>query len=269
MDMKNSLRKIEQYWQIIRNLHFHIEQEGEISEEEYALIDKYLKVISQKYKGLIKESSVVDNKTAVVVEIEEEKVESVEVQQKEQEEKRVVVEEIEPKREVFKPAPEKEEVQPIVNVVEEVEEEREVVDSDANSERAAVPPKKESISSYLEQMLDSPDSMPAEPVLFSNKADETKTPSLNEKFKEMRSASEDLNTRIKRATADKISLNNKFEFIRELFANNPIEYANAIQYFDLYGMDAWAKVESEYSERFNWSNKMGVVEKFKSLVGSK
>jgi hypothetical protein len=45
MDIKIALGKIEQYWQIIRNLHFHIEQEGQISPEEYALIEKYLKVI--------------------------------------------------------------------------------------------------------------------------------------------------------------------------------------------------------------------------------
>jgi hypothetical protein len=55
MDIKIALGKIEQYWQIIRNLHFHIEQEGHISQEEYALIEKYLKVITHKYKDLVLE----------------------------------------------------------------------------------------------------------------------------------------------------------------------------------------------------------------------
>ena len=260
METKNALRKIEQYWQIIRNLHFHIEQEGEISIEEYALIDKYLKVISQKYKGLVRDLPVEENKVFVAIEKEEPKYEVKKEVEDEKEEQQI--------SEPVIPEPVIE-----VAVTESIEEEEEVTQDESPeevfSEVAPSKPKKKSISSYLEQMLDSPDSMPAEPVLFSNKGDEAKTPSLNDKLKEMRVASEDLNTKIKRATAEKISLNNKFEFIRELFANNPIEYANAIQYFDMYGMDGWAKVESEYSERFNWINKKGVVNKFKALVTGK
>jgi hypothetical protein len=89
------------------------------------------------------------------------------------------------------------------------------------------------------------------------------------RLKEMSSPVEDLNSRIKKATADKISLNDKFEFIKVLFGNNPIEYASAIQQFDTYGPMIWDNVEREFSNKFNWSTKKESVQKLKALVTGK
>lgn len=266
MDIQIALGKIEQYWQIIRNLHFHIEQEGKISPEEYALIDKYLKVISRKYQELIEEApemtEILPAKTfshitkANPVPLPEQKLPEIipvpSVEEQVAEQKIVVPHEPE---EIFFAEKQQEETPSVIeNIAPEI---------------IAEAPKSKSISSYLEQMLESPEKVPEKPLLFTNDTAEKKATSLNDRLKEMRTPVEDLNSRIKRATAEKISLNDKFEFIRELFGNNPVEYATAIQYFDTYGTYAWEKVENEFAVRFNWTSKPGTVEKLKGLVTGK
>ncbi len=313
MDIKIALGKIEQYWQIIRNLHFHIEQEGQISPEEYALIEKYLKVITQKYKDLVvdvenypvviaeqdvlllKPENIVEENQQKIVEPAEEKI-SAPIQ--EEKSSIVAVEEKEVSAEMV-PSVEIEEEQIIVeeivtSIVEEsisenVEEEKveqleEEFIPELKSEKeenlstqieelipdiAASQPKHHKISSYLEQMLDSNEEVPNTPMFFNVKQENAKATSLNDKLKEMRSPVEDLNSRIKRATADKISLNDKFEFIKDLFGNNPIEYASAIQQFDTYGSMIWGNVEREFSTKFNWASKPATVQKLKTLVTGK
>ena len=136
-------------------------------------------------------------------------------------------------------------------------------------EIAAEAPKHNKISSYLEQMLDSPETVPNTPMFFNVKQENAKAASLNDKLKEMSTPVEDLNSRMKKFTADKISLNDKFEFIKVLFGNNPIEYASAIQQFDTYGPMIWNNVEREFSTKFNWSTKPASVEKLKALVTGK
>lgn len=283
MDVKIALGKIEQYWQIIRNLHFHIEQEGKISPEEYALIDKYLKVISQKYKELIEASPEISEITfthaaKVADPVVQKAVEDVKIV----EEAAPVIASVTAPIEINPPKPVEipvaEVVQPVIK--EETIELQPIEETEI--EQAPVPvieviapeivaeaPKSKTISSYLEQMLDSPDNVPDRPIMFSNEKTEKKSPSLNDRLKEMKTPVEDLNSRIKKATAEKISLNDKFEFIRELFGNNPVEYANAIQLFDTYGTYAWEKVETEYAIKFNWASKPGSVEKLKNLVTGK
>lgn len=265
MDIKIALGKIEQYWQIIRNLHFHIEQEGKISPEEYALIEKYLKVISQKYRDLIEEENLNRFHPPVV----EPSYATPPVQREVQNRPPSVVEEYipipaEPVQEI------KEEIQTPEtpqSIIQEVKEELVVqVIENIAPEIVAETPKSNSISSYLEQMLENPDKVPAKPLLFSQDATDSKVPSLNDRLKEMKTPVDDLNSRIKKATAEKISLNDKFEFIRELFGNNSIEYANAIQIFDSEGVQGWDRVEALFSERFNWSARPGSVEKLRRLV---
>lgn len=315
MDIKIALGKIEQYWQIIRNLHFHIEQEGHISQEEYALIEKYLKVITQKYKDLVLEvesaplaiSEVgvkMEEPQPIIKEIKEEVVEVFQepVLENIKEEEFVLPVTLETVEEPIEATPsieiverEKESIEaiPSINIVEEeiiveeiketviveeiipeiiIEEEEIVLSAQVEElipEIVAEAPKHHKISSYLEQMLDSPDDVPNTPMFFNVKQENTKPTSLNEKLKEMSSPVEDLNSRIKRATADKISLNDKFEFIKDLFGNNPIEYASAIQQFDTYGSMIWGNVEREFSTKFNWAAKPATVQKLKTLVTGK
>ncbi len=272
MDIKIDLGKIEQYWQIIRNLHFHIEQEGKISPEEYALIDKYLKVISHKYKELIDESSELSAITFTpATNIVTETVLPVAEDVKSNVQSSVPASPVTAPAEIIPPAPiAAEETIQFIPVEEVAKEEIPVpVIETIAPEIVAETPKSKTISSYLEQMLNSPDSVPDKPIMFSNEKAEKKSPSLNDRLKEMKTPVEDLNSRIKRATAEKISLNDKFEFIRELFGNNPVEYANAIQIFDTYGSHAWEKVENEYATKFNWISKPGSVEKLKNLVYGK
>ncbi|HUH72929.1 MAG TPA: hypothetical protein VLZ75_00855 [Chitinophagales bacterium] len=321
MDIKIALGKIEQYWQIIRNLHFHIEQEGHISQEEYALIEKYLKVITQKYKDLVLEEecapiaevgidmgepqpiieeikqeiietpiskSIVEEEILLPKSTEEniesvqetstiETIEETEILPVEEE---LVSETLIEKDEEIVPeeitsdivAEEKE-----VELIEEPIFENDKVEEETLSsqveeifpEIAPEAPKHHKISSYLEQMLDSPDDVPNTPMFFNVRQEPTKSTSLNDKLKEMRSPVEDINSRIKRATADKISLNDKFEFIKDLFGNNPIEYAAAIQQFDTYGSMIWGNVEREFSTKFNWASKPATVQKLKTLVTGK
>lgn len=298
MDIKIALGKIEQYWQIIRNLHFHIEQEGHISQEEYALIEKYLKVITQKYKDLVLEEEStpiaiaevgvkMEEPQPIIEEIKQEVVEAFEEPITESiiEEKVVVPISVEEKTESIEVAPsievveeeniiEKIETPLVEEIIPEIIEEEEEVNLSSQIEElipeiAAEAPKHHKISSYLEQMLDRPDEVPNTPMFFNVKQENPKGASLNDKLKEMRTPIEDLNSKIKRATADKISLNDKFEFIKELFGNNPIEYASAIQQFDTYGPMIWDNVEREFSSKFNWSAKSISVKKLKTLVTGK
>lgn len=271
MDIQIALGKIEQYWQIIRNLHFHIEQEGKISPEEYALIDKYLKVISRRYQELIDESSEIAEMPFPVSISEAVKVNSVSVPEEKKPDAIPVSKSTEEKE-----AEQQGIVEPVINnepeeifFTENVPEQTPSLIESIAPEIIAETPRTKSISSYLEQMLESPENVPDKPLLFTNEVTEKKSPSLNDRLKEMRTPIEDLNSRIKKATAEKISLNDKFEFIRELFGNNPVEYATAIQYFDTYGTYAWEKVESEFANRFNWASKPGTVEKLKGLVTGK
>lgn len=307
MDIKAALGKIEQYWQIIRNLHFHIEQENEISPEEYALIDKYLKVISQKYEELVKEQLEVDEKNKENVVSEQKPEEIVEESQPE-----VVIDEVSESTTIEEPSTIS--VEPEIETVEEVETESEAVEfiepksepeplsldvpeqqtvieqveetlemqseiekeiegtDEAESifeDLLSTQPVQKSISSFLEEMLDSPDDMPEQPMLFPSSREEQKVHSLNDKLKQMKTGAEDLNTKIKRTTAEKISLNDKFEFVRELFGNNPVDYAAAIQKIDNHGETAWNQIFDEYSNKYNWSDKVEVVEKLKGLISQK
>lgn len=298
MDIKIALGKIEQYWQIIRNLHFHIEQEGHISQEEYALIEKYLKVITHKYKDLVLEEESTPIAIAevgvkmkdpqpIIEEIKEKPVEIIEETISEiiKEDLIVLPVSVEEKSKLVEEPTFIELVQeeiitkePEIPIVEEFIPEIIVEEEEVNlstqieeliPEIVAEAPKHHKISSYLEQMLDSPDEVPNTPMFFNVKQENTKGNSLNDKLKEMRTPVEDLNSRIKRATADKISLNDKFEFIKVLFGNNPIEYASAIQQFDTYGSMIWSNVEREFSTKFNWSSKEETVQKLKTLVTGK
>jgi|GEM_PF-5485350 len=277
MEIQNALGKIEQYWQIIRNLHFHIEQEGRISREEYALIDKYLKVLSQKYKALIDESEAAE--AAAVPPVVPAPVRNDRQEESLSEPESIQISHIElpepPRYMAPEPEPEdkKEENIPVELFTAPEEPVKEdsiilpVIESVA-SDILAETPKNNAISSFLERMLDDPGTLPSNPVIITPQdRGVNRPPSLNDRLKEARSTSEDLNSRIKRATAEKISLNDKFEFIRELFGNNPVEYATAIGYFDNYGDYAWDKVEREYAEKFSWHTKPGSVLKLKRLVG--
>ncbi|MCO5231731.1 MAG: hypothetical protein M9958_11325 [Chitinophagales bacterium] len=296
MDIKIALGKIEQYWQIIRNLHFHIEQEGTISKEEYALIEKYLKIISQKYQELIVEDvngeienitstdSVNQNfeseKTEILIQEEKvvEKVIAPDIEAtpivENNSNKEAVQVEAEPvsnepiieEEEVILPVEE----EPIVIFQEELVEERaKPIVETLSKEFVSETPKVQSISSLLEQMLEGPDTVPEAPHIVKNNQDANKAPSLNDKLKEMKTPLEDLNSKIKKTTAEKISLNDKFEYIRELFGNNPVEYAAVIQQFDNYGINIWDNIEAEFSARYNWASKPGTVEKLKSIILNK
>jgi len=254
MDIKESLGKIEQYWQIIRNLHFHIEQEGQISQEEYALLEKYLKVIASKYAALVPETAQITPTPAVekIVEVQPEPP---------QEEARVQVE----------PLPIQE--QAIITKAEKVEEPIQAPSIETKPtqipvELQATAAPDSSISSFLERMLDDPLTVPVTPVVLEP-ADKVKgNPSFNDKMIASRQDKEDLNTRIKKSMSEAISLNEKFEFIRELFGNNPVEYATAISLVDARDEHerAWNKLESEYAEKHKWDTKAAAVEKLKAAM---
>ncbi|MCZ2393201.1 MAG: hypothetical protein LC105_05040 [Chitinophagales bacterium] len=290
MDIKNSLGKIEQYWQIIRNLHFHIEQEGEISQEEYALIEKYLKIISQKYQNLIKE------KPAEIIVVKEEEPLRVVTDPQSTEAKSDQIQdafEADVNKEVELASEESPLIdiakdtkvnfdkhqEEIFSVLEEnvesfqeeflAEENPKSVAENIAKDLVSEKPKVQSISSFLEQMLDGPDAVPETPLLFNNNQEGNKGPSVNDKLKEMKTPLEDLNSRIKKSTADKISLNDKFEYIRELFGNNPVEYSSVIQQFDTYGIGIWNNIEKEFSSKYQWGAKPGTVEKLKSIILNK
>lgn len=258
MDIKESLGKIEQYWQIIRNLHFHIEQEGKISPEEYALIDKYLKVISQKYAALVSDEK--DQKEQVIAQI----VQTVqEVKNHEPIPVTPTAAVPEPAIEVVPPAP---------AIIEEVEDEEIVIEvKSALSEvlpedMQAKPAVDNSLSSMLQKMLEEPSSIPTTPVTVEKTIKKPST--FNERMMESRTGKEDLNSRIKKTMAETISLNEKFEFIRELFGNNPVDYATALSYIDARSESnqAWMKVELEFAEKYKWGTKPGSVEKLKKVV---
>ncbi|MCO5247646.1 MAG: hypothetical protein M9887_01675 [Chitinophagales bacterium] len=265
MDIKEALVKIEQYWQIIRNLHFHIEQEGKISQEEYALIDKYLKVISQKYKSLIDEFPEVKSESQELAMIgtvngvkDKINLGTLETEKAEQD---VKVEDVknDTPNDVVTISEET-----IVEVVEE-ENTTSPTQIQVEPEIKMVAKKRRSIATYLEEMLSSPGNVPETPLLFPNEVVQPKT-SLNEKLQQTRKPIEDLNTRIKKSMSERISLNNKFEFIRELFDNQPLDYETAIRYLDSNDENAWQRVENEFAGKFNWEDKTELVEKLKSLI---
>lgn len=264
MDIKESLSKIEQYWQIIRNLHFHIEQEGKISPEEYALIEKYLQVITQKYAALVeKEQPVVHEAVSRIVQV---------VAEVKQQEAPIV-------QEMSLPEPT---VEPVVepSVIEEmiippmIEQEviapKSSISEVVPVELQSAPAKNNAMSSYLERMLDEPETIPLTPV-FVEQTSVRKPTSFNDRMMESRNGKEDLNSKIKKSMSETISLNEKFEFIRELFGNNPVDYATALSYVDARNdsTHAWIKVESEFSDKYKWSTKPGSVDKLKKVVERK
>lgn len=259
MDIRESLGKIEQYWQIIRNLHFHIEQEGKISPEEYALIDKYLSIISKKYGALIapdnegKEELIVQMNHGIQDVKSHEPVQAVSPSQQ-------MVTITETVMELATPTP-------AGIVLEEVMEETETPQQEVSLEEVqAKPAADNSLSSILQKMLEEPSTIPATPVTVDKT---TKKPStFNERMMESRALNEDINSRIKKTMAETISLNEKFEFIRELFGNNPVDYATALSYIDARSESnlAWMKVESEFADKYKWSTKPGSVDKLKKVV---
>jgi hypothetical protein len=256
MDIKESLGKIEQYWQIIRNLHFHIEQEGKISPEEYALIDKYLKVISQKYAALVTDEQ--EDKEQVIAQIVHT------VQEVKNHEPLPVTPTAalqEPYIEVAPPAQSKNEEQKVITT-----EVKSVLSEVLPEDMQTKPAENNSLSSMLQKMLEEPSSIPATPLTVDKTV--KKSPTFNERMMESRTGKEDLNSRIKKTMAETISLNEKFEFIRELFGNNPVDYATALSYIDARSESnqAWMKVEMEFAEKYNWSTKPGSVEKLKKVV---
>lgn len=247
MDIQNSLNKIEQYWQIIRNLHYHIQEEGKISEEEYALIKKYLEVISEKYASLVK----AENHSTPTVTVKEEVQQQLTVNivpENNFQEEIAVVKEVAPAT----PAPAK----------------------DPLKDLRAQPAPDSSMSSLLEKMLEGKQTVGAplpkvkteEPTQNSKQAE--KATSINDLLKSSGSGKEELNSRIKKSVADTISLNDKFEFIRELFANNTVEYATALQKMDDFKSleSALAFFEENYAARFNWEKKETSAEKFKDII---
>jgi hypothetical protein len=255
MDIKESLGKIEQYWQIIRNLHFHIEQEGQISEEEFALLDKYLKVIATKYAALVPKSQhqahaplgekVVEIKPAEV--LEETVVLKAEAEHPTKPE--IIAETIEAEKPVDLPV-------------------IEAKSSQIPVELQASAAQDSSISSFLEKMLDDPQAVPVAPVVLETVDKVKSNPSFNDKMIASRQDKDDLNTRMKKSMSESISLNEKFEFIRELFGNNPVEYATAISLVDARDEHerAWTKLETEYAEKHKWSTKVSAVEKLKAAM---
>lgn len=255
MDIKESLGKIEQYWQIIRNLHFHIEQEGQISEEEFALLDKYLKVISTKYAALVPKAEL------KAVAPAEEQVAEVKYAKVEEETTTTAAEEIHSaKPELYTETIEGEE--PVKKPSMEIKPSR----IPAELQAAAAPDS--SISSFLEKMLDDPHAVPAGPVVLEPADKVRVNPSFNDKMIASRQDKEDLNTKMKRSMSEAISLNEKFEFIRELFGNNPVEYATAISLIDARDEQerAWTKLETEYAEKHKWDTKAAAVEKLKAAM---
>ncbi len=274
MDIKNDLEKIEQYWQIIRNLHFHIEQVGEISTEEYALIEKYLSVISQKYKELMKESPGMVKKTEPAATLgnqkEDEPIPLSTIHTIGKDSNKTEAENEEKKYEQASDIQTKIENQIArsaeLDVNEEKLAEEAVSNPNVNIGQSAEKTNKKSISTFLEQMLDGQDVTSTQSVLFP---EEEKNPSLNDKLRNLNRSNEDLNSKIKRNIAEKISLNDKFEFIRELFENNPLEYSTAIQLLDKGEVGGWSRIEQKYGNKNNWQEKEGIVEKFRALVTGK
>jgi hypothetical protein len=255
MDIKESLGKIEQYWQIIRNLHFHIEQEGQISEEEFALLDKYLKVIATKYAALVPKEEL-----KAVAPMEEK---AAEIKHEE-----VKIEAIVVKAEALLPT----EPQIIAETIEKEEPLEmpaiEAKPSQIPVELQASAAQDSSISSFLEKMLDDPQAVPAAPMVLETADKVRSNPSFNDKMIASRQDKEDLNTRMKKSMSESISLNEKFEFIRELFGNNPVEYATAISMVDARDDEdrAWSKLEIEYAEKHKWTTKAAAVDKLKAAL---
>lgn len=279
MDIKESLGNIEQYWQIIRNLHFHIEAEGSISQEEYALIDKYLKVISVKYKALVKEGAVQPMITEPVaslspVSIPEPAPVKVSLPEPLAVQESVITEVAAPKPSAPEPATVVAEQPPVV--AEPVAPEPVIAKPEVSAAKSHIPADLQAkpaedrvLSSLLEQMLDQPEAVPVTPVKLSvAEVAPQKAPSFNDKMMESRSVKEDLNSRIKKSMAESISLNEKFEFIRELFGNNPVEYASALALVDARDEQerAWNKLESEYAAKYKWDQKQAAVEKLKKAL---
>jgi hypothetical protein len=265
MDIKESLSKIEQYWQIIRNLHFHIEQEGKISPEEYALIEKYLQVITQKYAALIEKEQPsahesVSRIVQVVAEVKQQEAPII----SETPSSIIVAEPV-----IETPAAEEKIVEPLVPE-EEVQVLKSAVSEVVLVELQSTPAKNNAISTYLERMLDEPGAIPASPVVVEQ-ASVRKPSSFNDRMMESRNGKDDLNSKIKKSMSETISLNEKFEFIRELFGNNPVDYATALSYVDARNDSnhAWIKVESEFSDKYKWSTKPGSVDKLRKVVERK
>ena len=265
MDIKESLSKIEQYWQIIRNLHFHIEQEGKISPEEYALIDKYLQVITQKYAALIeKEQPAAPEAVSRIVQV---------VAEVKQHEAPIIPEISSPiivaESVIETPVVEEKIVQPVVSE-EEVQTVQPAISDVVPVELQSAPARNNAISSYLERMLDEPGEIPVSPVVVEQ-ASVRKPSSFNDRMMESRDGKDDLNSKIKKSMSETISLNEKFEFIRELFGNNPVDYATALSYVDARNDSnhAWIKVESEFSDKYKWSTKPGSVDKLRKVVERK
>jgi hypothetical protein len=248
MDIQNSLNKIEQYWQIIRNLHFHIQEEGKISDEEYALIKKYLEVITEKYASLVVDTPKV---TPIIKE---------EVQQ--QIPTNLVSENI---------------IQEEISIVKTIEPEPIAITTptpDPLKDLRVQPAKDNTVSSMLEKMLEGKQEVGVqlpkikidEPA--KNPTQSVNTPSINDRLKANTTGKEELNVRIKKSVADTISLNDKFEFIRELFANNTVEYATALQKIDDFKTleGALAYFDDHYGSKFQWDKKESTAEKFKGII---
>lgn len=269
MDIKESLGKIEQYWQIIRNLHFHIEQEGQISPEEFALLDKYLQVISGKYASLVvadpittpkKIETLQEKSVYVAPEVVEQPIEKVE-------EPKIVVEETLVEVVSVHIADEPKAVEPI----NEVEQKEVIVPAQPSfipQDLQAKPAQDSTISSFLERMLEKPSEMPSSPVKIESTPSQQKPTSFNDRMMESRASRGDLNSRIKKSISESISLNEKFEFIRELFGNNPVEYATALSFVDAREDQekAWLKLEAEFAQKYNWENKPAATEKLKNAL---
>jgi hypothetical protein len=257
MDIKESLGKIEQYWQIIRNLHFHIEQEGYISPEEYALLDKYLKVISSKYAALVIDDR---HQASSVIAKNEEGHGSLHRSATRPTASIPPIDFAEPEQEA-EPVFQEEPVPSEVSIPEEVP-----ILIPVELKAPAAPDS--SISSFLERMLDDPTAVPVSPVVLEPRNVPHANPSFNDRMMASRQAKEDLNTKMKKTMAESISLNEKFEFIKELFGNNPVEYATALSMVDAREEEerAWNKLESEYAERFKWETKPLAVEKLKKAM---
>lgn len=93
--------------------------------------------------------------------------------------------------------------------------------------------------------------------------------SINERF--IKSEHKDLHTRIAKKTYESISLADKFLYIGELFANNPVDYAAALSKMDTCSSYAEAidKLKGEFASKYDWKNKEATLQKFMDMIAAR
>lgn len=238
MDFKERLLKIDAIWSKIQKLNQIFLEDESFSEDELALIKKYLKQIETIYNI----DSVVMN-TSPILDIPKEVFSPI-------------------KTEVAPAEIAKVHEQKIITTTEEVIDKVETkIDliNEVKIDEIIIP----------ENKIENINSKPAEVEIRPNIVEENEDLSLNNMFTKKHTT--DILSKLAKRTAENISLGDKFEFIAELFGNNPIEYATALAKIDEANsyQKAFDYLKSEFSHKFDWSKKEETAEKFLLIVESR